>query len=310
MSHRPIQHLEQEFFPTATALAGWVFDRNNDTAEGECPACGGEMEYEFESTAVAMGAGQAASGGTPRQMSCGCKQVHRDNAGEERSGCGHFWYVRVKPDDSPPLIPETDQSLKHLADQLAAADPGGQEAKVRAAAEKWVGAVTALLGLFGLSGVAFGKDAFAGLDTGIRGLLALVLVVAVAAAGFAVFFVYRAAYGWPRSVDIATVSDLEEWNRNRRASAATAAGYLKAGVHCALGSVVVLCVAAGIVMVCGASKRSPLVEVTSGDDSKVCGELLNSSDAGKLRVRRADGTVAVVDGATSTKIFVVSKCGS
>lgn len=311
VNHSPLRFREEELTPTTEALAEWCFDRMSDVASGTCPSCHGEMAYTVDTIVVAQGAGEAGTQGAPRKIVCRCTTTHLDDEGKDHSGCGRYWYVRILTDGTEPaIIPETDSALKPLAERFAATDPKSQEDKVRAAAEKWVGAVTALLGLFGLSGIAFGKDAVAGLGTDLRWVFAVALLVAVCTASLAVLRIYRAAYGWPHTVDVSNVRGLKKWNRERRAAPGKAADNLRAGVYLALSSVLALCVGAGVVLWSGLHTHAALIEVTRADDSRVCGELLDSTPTAKLRIRRADGTVDTPDAARLQKLSSVTKCDS
>ncbi|MGH3737109.1 MAG: hypothetical protein ACRDT6_16065 [Micromonosporaceae bacterium] len=66
-----------------------------------------------------------------------------------------------------------------------------QNTRVQGAAEKWLGAVTALYGLFSLTGIATAKDALAGIGTGAKVLIAIVLLAGLGAAGTALLLGYR-----------------------------------------------------------------------------------------------------------------------
>ncbi|MFV8165256.1 hypothetical protein ACNQVK_24725 [Mycobacterium sp. 134] len=309
VSHRTVEYRRDRVEPTPEALAGWGYNRNNDLAAGECLYCHHEMTWQVETSAVSMGSSEDAPDGVSVEMTCACATQHRATP-EGKVGCGRYWAVRVLAEgNEPPIVPETDPTRMHLANQVASNTPLVQEGKVRAAAEKWVGAVTALLGLFGLSGIAFGKDVFTGLGPCARVVLAVALALAVLLSALSVLLIYKAAYGWPRSVDISTGLSLSKWNLKRRMAAASAAANLRAGVYLVLVSLLALSVGAGAVFSSGFHSRAALVEVTRVDDSQICGELLSNTDNGALRIRRADGSLEVVKPDALAKIAVVAKCG-
>lgn len=308
VSHRDVNYRQEQVPLTLDALAGWTLDPNNDLGVGQCPHCGGDMTWQFESSVTAQGPGEDAPDGASQRVVCACGQQHRD-APAGSVGCGRYWHVRVLPEGSEPqIIPEVDPMRAHLADQLSGSTPQVQEQKVRAAAEKWVGAVTALLGLFGLSGIAFGKDVFTALGPCARIVLAIALGLAVAFAALSVLLIYKAAFGWPRSMDVSTGQGLSDWNEKRRKAAETAADNLRSGVYLALASLLALCVGAGAVFSSGFQTRTALIEVTRLDDSRVCGELLVNAGTGAVRIRRDDGSVETLKAAELSKVLPATKC--
>ncbi|WNM37591.1 hypothetical protein RMN56_20780 [Micromonospora halotolerans] len=302
-----MRYLVDEVRLTPGDLADWTVDRNEDTAQGRCPACHHRMTYDFESDAVAQGIAPREADGAPRRIDCRCRQSHLEGVTRHPS-CGRWWYARIRPEGHvPPVVPELDETLKLAADELAASGRVAQEAAVRAAAEKWVAGVTALLGLFSLSGIAFGKDAFGGVAGVAKGVLATALILAVVVAALAVISTYCAAYGWPRVVDTSNVSGLRKWWRKRRAAPRAAADNLRRGVYLALTAVVALCVAAGIIWF-GSAPPTPRVEVTQTDGSTVCGDLVSSTAAGTIRIHSAAGRVQTIAAGDIAKVSNVAKC--
>ncbi|MDT5093468.1 MAG: hypothetical protein QOH60_2831 [Mycobacterium sp.] len=297
---------------TDNVLRTWSFNMEDDTVTGACPNCHHTMVYEFEQNVVSINFARenlTRKIDATRKITCACRVTHIDSQGNDHKGCGSYWFVRILPHGATPQVTvERDPLLQHVSAELAEQDSATQEQKVRAAAEKWVGAVTALLGLFGLSGIAFGKDVFASLGTGPRCVMAVALVVSVLAAALAVLRIYRAAYGWPHIDDVSKVSSLMKWYRQRHNAPVKAAESLQWGVYLALTSVVALCVAAGAAIWSGANPPTALVNVTRTDDSRVCGNLLDSKDAGKLRIRRNNGSVENMDASTISKMSTVTKC--
>ncbi|MDX3135754.1 hypothetical protein PV367_39520 [Streptomyces europaeiscabiei] len=192
------------------------------------------------------------------------------------------------------------------AAQAAMAD---EEPRVRASAEKWIGAVTALIGLFGLSGLLVGKDSFTGMPTTARVLAAIAAGIAAAMAAVAVIHAYKAAYTWPEPTDISNDIKLEEWYNKRRDHARTAAGDLKTGVISALVSLAALAVAVGLLWFSPRdSPARPLVKVTRVDDSSVCGTLLDTQANRELRVRRPNGDVLPVRAIDIKSVAALSAC--
>jgi hypothetical protein len=75
-------------------------------------------------------------------------------------------------------------------------------ANVRAVAKEWLGATTALFGLFSLGGVIFGRDALTGLGVGPGVAVLLFALLAVVTAAASIFFGNRAAHGWPSRTEV------------------------------------------------------------------------------------------------------------
>lgn len=308
MTHRDVNYRQEQLRPTREALAGWTLDRNNDRGVGQCVECAGEMSWQFEPTLIAHGPGSGDPDGASQRVTCACRNTHRGTP-EGTVGCGRSWIVRVLPDgNEPPIVPETDPIRMDIADQIGDITPQIQEQMVRAAAEKWVGAVTVLLGLFGLSGIAFGKDVFTNLGPYAREVLAIALGLAVVFAAASVLLIHKAAFGWPHSVDVSTGTGLSDFDIRRRKAAQTAACNLRSGVYLALGSLLALCVGAGAVFSSGFQTRTELIEVTRHDDSQVCGHLLPNAGTGALRIRRDDGSVETVTADTLSKLVPATKC--
>ncbi len=216
------------------------------TLIGDCPACGHRCETTISEVVVKGGAPSAAGSASPpemtRQVICNCRIDHDPSTGV--AGCGRYWLgtLTLQPDGTYRLTVETDLRLLPAAEALRAA-VAGQDKRIQAAAEKWVGAVTAIVGLFSLTGIATAKDALTGLRTELKWLVAGALVTALGLAASALVFGYRAAYGWPATVDVSDNAKLLAWHDDYRRYAQTAAGSLRTAVvfaFAALGALVVV----------------------------------------------------------------------
>ncbi|WP_146178265.1 hypothetical protein [Nonomuraea fuscirosea] len=119
---------------------------------------------------------------------------------------------------------ERDQRLRLAASALEEA-LAAQNSWVESTAEKWLGANTAIFGLFSLAGIATAKDALNGLGKAQKWLVAIALLTAVGAAAGAVTLGYRAAYGWPRMVSVEG-EDLLKWYAETRSYAPRAIPFL------------------------------------------------------------------------------------
>ncbi|MEU3049026.1 hypothetical protein ABZ705_21390 [Streptomyces sp. NPDC006984] len=298
---------------------------------GPCPRCGDETEH---SVLLKIVEGVAATGEAlptlrkrlTQRCECACEQQHLGpaNATAEHPGCGARWNavivleaeegeqkVRALPDDDPML----DAAI--AADQLArgesparsaAAASGSGESSVRAAGEKWLGAVTAIIGLFGLAGVVTGKDAFTDLPNTARFGAGVAALLALVAAVLAIFFSYRAAYGWPVLVSLGDDMEVSDWYRRYQSKLEKAPGRLKWGVICALIALGLLSVVAGCVWFWPRETSAPQVRVELMDESQVCGTLVSSTGRAQLRVRRPDGAVETVVASAIKSVVPASSC--
>jgi hypothetical protein len=175
-----------------------------------------------------------------RQIICNCRTDHHPPDGVV-GGCGRYWLgtLTLQPDGTYTLAVEEDLRLLPVAKALSEA-VGSQDKRIQAAAEKWLGAVTAIFGLFSLTGIATAKDALAGLRTDLRWSVAATLLAALGLAATALVLGYRAAYGWPATVDVCDNEKLQAWYENYRAYAQTAAGNLRRAVAFAFGALAAL----------------------------------------------------------------------
>ena len=245
----PIEY-KNEFAPATTEqAASWhVYpapDSYLPTIVGKCPACGDQCEVPLNEVVVQGGVPSAVEESEPvaeltRQVICNCRTNHQWPAGVY-AGCGRYWLATLTllPDGKYQLAPEEDLSLLPAAaafnDALAT-----QDKRVQNAAEKWLGAVTAIYGLFSLTGLATAKDALKGLSTWSKVAVAATLTAGLAAAALALFFGYLAAYRWPRPVRVDDKDSLREWYRLYRGYGPQAAQRLGAAVGYAFAALAAL----------------------------------------------------------------------
>jgi hypothetical protein len=214
------------------------------TLIGNCPACKHRCQVPVTDEIVQGGVPAAAAAASPnvltRLIECNCPQDHHQPAGV-RAGCGRYWLARIEKagDGSYRLSAERNMILMPAATALGDA-LATQDKRVQGAAEKWIGAVTAIYGLFSISGIAVGRTALSGLSTNYKWLVAAVVLAGLVAAGSAIMFGYLAAYGWPRVVEVDTNEKLQEWYRSYRGYAITAAKRLRKAVYLALVSLAAL----------------------------------------------------------------------
>ena len=133
-------------------------------------------------------------------------------------------------DGTVTLSPLVDPTLEAAADALRAA-ASGQLTDLRTAAEKWIGGVTALYTLFGLAGLTITRTAVTGLDTGWQVGIAISVTLAIALAGLAIYWIYRAAYGWPVTRPVRDDDELRDWYAAQQAAPSVQAEFLRSGVR-------------------------------------------------------------------------------
>jgi len=185
---------------------------------GTCPACGHRTSgivalrttsLETESDAVPPALTAA--------LLCQCGAEHPGRAAGTDGGCGRSWaVVATAHEDRSVTLRSAQDPLLVEAAQALREDRAGQLDRLRSAAEKWIPALTALLGLIAVAGLTVGADQVEKLTTGGRIAVAVALAVAVVAGGFAIVGLYRAAYGWPRTSRVDTDELVLDWYRRRQ----------------------------------------------------------------------------------------------
>ena len=240
--------------------------------------------------------------GFTRLFQCKCGQTHMDGS-VARKDCGRRWLVKVRPEGVlPPVVAADDYSLLAAATALSQDEPEQAEDnepkqagvkeqwQIKASAEKWIAGITALFGLFGLGGLVVGKDTVASLGLTGKILTGVALLVAVGLAATAVVLSYRAAYGWPKVVNLEEDQALATWYEKRQGYAGRAATFLRVSVWFAGGALAALLIAVGFVWYMpGSTPTTPLVRLTFTNGTHPCGELVNSSANGQLTVQLSGG---------------------
>lgn len=188
----------------------------------------------------------------------------------------------------------------------------------RSAAEKWLEGITALYGLFGLAGVALGKDAVKDLSTISKAAVAAAVVIGLAATLRAVVLGYKAAFGWPVPVDVSDDAKLRAWFESHRDNAKDSAENLRRAVRAAVTAVGALFLAVGVIWFGPSARPVPsLVKVDYADPGNLatagtlCGELADTAAESTVavRVRRpSEESTEVVSGAWVKSITPVASC--
>ncbi|MGQ4386582.1 hypothetical protein [Streptomyces sp. SAS_270] len=311
----PVTYLRGRHAVTDEELVAWEPVQVGPSAvaaiQGPCPVCGDHTRQSVEQGKLASGAAGAEETLAKKDRltvvcECACEINHPDAAVPPThwQSCGRWWLatVRLAPGgQGQPVRAATDESMLEAA-QAARKAMTNDEATVRSAAEKWIAAVTALIGLFGLAGLLAGKDSFVGLPEEAVLIVAAAALVAVLAAASAIILANRAAYGWPTVVDISNDEALERWYVNQRTVVEKAARRLRTAVRCALLSLAALMVVVG----CNAFwPRGIAVQITRVDGSGVCGTLIDTKTPTELRIKRSNGDVTSVP-ATAIKTVIAS----
>lgn len=312
------------YLVTDAELAGWSVVESDDvilSIKGKCPSCGHDTTQSVQShllDELAKGAAGANVSLPPtermtRVCECACGQNHPDPKDPHQMWpcCGRWWLATIRITSvgrDQRVMAAADESLLGAA-QAARQVAADEETRLRSSAEKWIGAITALIGLFGLSGVLTGANAFANLPGIARLIAGIAAGAAFLAGGRAIVLSYRAAYGWPVDVDVSTDAKLQAWYTQRRNRLTVAVSDFKTAVYFAAAAAVFLAVAVGCIWFWpAAAPANPLVMVTRVDDSQVCGTLLNSSADQQLRIRRANGEVQTVDAAEIRSVKATTQC--
>ena len=291
-------------------LATWrgSIDGRKLNLAGPCPVCVHDTKQavDQEFTALAV---RAQPTGLAVSVTCACAQPHPgqpDNA----AGCGRYWSCTATTDaqGNVALSPVADPQLAAAADALRAAE-ATQLATLRSAAEKWIGGVTGLFGLFSLAGVITTRSTVTNLAAGWQAIIAIVAAAAVALAGLAIFRIYRAAYGWPVTRVIATNDELLNWYAAQEAAPRVQAGYLRDGVRAAGGALAALMLTTGLLWFAPPRQPTvPMVQVTITNGSQVCGTLLPATPGATLVRRASDGTAVDIAPRSIEALTVVAAC--
>jgi hypothetical protein len=213
-----------------------------------------------------------------RPFVCTCEASHKGRPDDVTAGCGRWWLASVvkADDDSYKLVPAVDDSLVFAAKALDDAATG-EVAAVRTSAEKWLPGVAAIYGLFGLASLVIGKDSLEKIPVEGRQAIWVLVALGLIVTAAAIYFGYRAAFGWFSVQDVHDDVKLAAWYRARRNAITQAPAHLRTALGLAGVSVAILFIAVSILwFVPPKSPPSPIGEVTYREDgtalpSTVCG---------------------------------------
>ena len=299
-----VPYMNAPFTPTQAQLATWEVSWQDLHAHGPCPRCEDEMPFDWQLDFVAAGTGGERS--VTRPVTCACEETH-PGAPDGSQGCGALWVAQFYEDATGGhAAPQKDPRLSAAAHALAAE---GQDARsrLRTAAEKWVAGVAAVLALFSIAGTVAGGSILSTVRDDSRGIIVGLTVAAVAVAVVAVVLSYRAAYGWPKVLEMTDV-ELLAWHQARGTRLRTIARQLRWAVVAAVVSIGLVTSAAAIGWLNPSTSPSTTLKVTDQDETVACGTLLDAKKQNTVRLRLTNGSVEDVPLGTAAKVESVKSC--
>jgi hypothetical protein len=309
-----IKYVAERITTDSTHLQAWSASSAGATLNlvGPCPVCGHDAPNTVPLQVTGLEAMTAP--GLHRltaALRCTCDQPHLGRPADVPGGCGRSWSIVAtsSADGRLNLSAPADPILVTAAEALRDAAPR-QLGDLRSAAEKWIAGITALYGLFGLAGVSITRDTVTKLTTGWQVAIAVPAVIAVALAGWAIYWIYRAAYGWPKVRSVRDDEELRGWYAAQLAAPARSASLLRAGVRTAGASLAALTLTVGLLWFAPvAVPATPLVQATLDNGSQVCGTLLPATAEQAARIRRsADGTAVLIPVSQIAGLTAVATC--
>lgn len=182
-----------------------------------------------------------------RLFPCLCPAAHEGRPEGVLGGCGRYWLGRVEHHADGTYTLSVESDLSQLP-QARALDEAFRTEGVRARtlAEKWVGGLTALLGLLSVSSIATGANAAKQVREDLRWLVFAAAVLALVSAALALVFAYRAAFGSPRNTPVRDRSEEHRWYRRQRFAAPRAVRQLRTSFVLTLVSLLFAFAVAGL----------------------------------------------------------------
>lgn len=281
--------------------------------EGPCPACRHVTRGNVPTTTTAFES-VAADTGTDLTIAleCACGEDHPGHA-DAPVGCGRSWTAtaRSHADGSVTLSPQDDPYLAEAAVAFRT-EQTGQVDRLRAAGEKWIAGISAILGIVGLVGLGTGISRAQQLTMAGKYAVASAALIAVLAGVAAVYRAYQAAYGWPVTRAVGTDEELIEWFAASHDIPGRLARRLRQAAALAGLSAIALTVAVGMAaLLPPAAPEVTYVRITRTDQSTVCGNLLTSNRDRTLLIRRADnGETDFVPVTEVTNVTLVKNCNT
>jgi hypothetical protein len=312
----------------AAQLAEWhgTATDENLLVSGPCPACGHDSPQfvPLKVTALEAYVVQTVPVTLPVTLTCTCGAEHAGQPGTRNAGCGRSWpavatveagLVTLEPGGASGLAGITPadaarQAAIAVATRAVQEGAASQLATVTDAAQKWIAGVAAMFGLFSLAGVTLTRSAVTALTAPWQVVVALLGLASVALAGCSVYLMYRAAYGWPVTVDVGNADSLLAWYDDQQKQPRRRADRMRMGVHLAVGSLAAVVATAGVLWFGPqqqAASRDTQATLTSG--TIVCGTLLAHAADGVTVIRRAsDGTAIRIPLRRIAALTAVASC--
>lgn len=241
-------------FPGQERITGWTCAPPSSGApltwSGSCPTCTHETSVEVPEYVPAGLNLQAAPDRVSVQIRlfpCLCRGDHAARPEGVGQGCGRYWLGRVEhpSDETYTLSVEADVSKVARAEAIDAA-VRSEGAWARTLAEKWVGGLTALLGILSVSSIVTGADAAKNVRADLRWLVFAAAVLALVSAALALLFAYRAAFGPAKFARLRDESDEEKWLQQRRSAPRRTVQQLRTSFALTLVSLLVAFVVASL----------------------------------------------------------------
>jgi hypothetical protein len=317
-------------------LSGWTaqLDPAGDPrVEGSCPKCKDNMTYTVTTEHAVLYGFRAEwrieadwraepdwrsepDRRLTASIGCNCMKEHagRDAAklelANQEQGCGRYWSVSIEPQQNGSL------AVKAAADPylIAAAEAVRHGANpelttIRSAAEKWIAGITALFGLFTLTGIITGAEDVRKLDAFFQILFGTLVALAVILAGMAIWNSYKAAYGWPQTVIARTNPELAKLYTKWRDAPGNAAKNLRRAAQLAAGSLGAVLLAVFVLWYAPQEEAGGAnVRLTLSDQSQSCGVPLSAEKEGAMRLRNESGKVQTIELTKLTKVDGVESC--
>jgi hypothetical protein len=300
-------------------LAAWALSPPGQvptSASGPCPRCGHQTDMPITTkittgTMLAVAEPQDPARTLTVQIVCACTGAHAGRSDADTQGCGAWWLADLakNADGSYSLSPTVDRTWAQAAIEVRAAAET-QNADVHNAAEKWLGGIAALYGLFSLAGVITGRDAVAALSTAGKVAVGILAFAAILTAGWAVVNGYKAAYGWPIDMPVTCNKELAAWKEKREKFAPAAGRKLRTAVRFAAASLCLIVVTVGVIWFGPRATENPRLEIATTDGGTACGTLVSwSPEDGRIQLKDPGGRVFTMEAGTIAKITVTESCG-
>jgi hypothetical protein len=244
---------------------------------GPCVVCTHTHTVEVPDTVIEGGLLQDAALASvqARVFPCLCPNPHTGRPDGTRAGCGRYWLGRVEhhEDDTYTLAVETDLSLLPRARALDDAQRSDAE-RARTQAEKWVGGLTALLGLLSVAGIVTGATTPMTVRADLRWIIFAVAMLALALAAVALVLAYQAAFGSLRNVQVRNRAEEERWYRRFRATGPRTVRQMKTSIVLTLVSLLFAFAVAGLVWFLPREKAPAQCTVQGHGTCQVTGQSL------------------------------------